>query len=165
MFAVFLLSYTIYEAQGWYNKMKDLMKSRKNSNNIATISGAIPMNDLSHLQKPTQLRENSHPEPSTSKCAVSTPTTLKSINAVLPGQIPLDETPETIEPMDPKPSTSTNATKPSHSSDISPEINPQHSTSSESLSTVRMRSQKATPTSTSALPSTNFSTKTTPSGI
>ena len=90
---------------------------------------------------------------------------MNQIDSVLPGQIPLNETPETIEPMDPKPSTSTHATQPSHSNDVSPEIIPQPSTSSESLSTVQMRGQKATPTSSSALPSTNVSTETTPAGI
>ena len=170
LFSVFLLSYAVYEVQGWYKKMKDLMKSRKNLTNITTISGAIPMDDLGHLKKTIQISENSHPEPSTSKCAVNTQTTLKSIDSVLPGQIPSSDTPENI--MDPKPSTSTNATQTSTSNEITSEVHHQPSNShvpSNSLKSVRLRGQKSASTvaassSPSILPSTIDSTVTTPSG-
>ena len=126
------------------------------------ISGAIPMDDLGHLKKTIQISENSHPEPSTSKCAVNTQTTLKSIDSVLPGQIPSSDTPENI--MDPKPSTSTNATQTSTSNEITSEVHHQLSNSHVPSNSLKSASTVVASSSPSILPSTIDSTVTTPSG-
>ena len=101
-----LLSYTIYKVHGWFEELNNFRKKKNNPANIPTISATIPMNILQRQTK--QLPDSDHFS-STSKRTVpmSTP---NSINAILPGQIPTDETPEPTEPNYAQPSTSHSCT-------------------------------------------------------
>ena len=87
--------------------MKDFIKKRNNPTNIPTISGTIPMVNLQHLQKPIHI-----PIPYSSY--VASTSTLNPISAVLPGQIPTDENPQTTEVIAPKPCTASDSGISSH---------------------------------------------------